>query len=184
MLKRLKQLFVLVCPFAAGAFAQVAIACTDPGTPHQISGNFSVDLYGPVDTRPGTYGHADYVIWNQPFQNVPAGCRVQILHISGDLIAWPMGATPAGTYAGVLVGANRTSMTGSTRAAWAADGCFFYYQHTVAGEPIRIPINQDITEGYLASDNTLAWKVAEWLNTTGLTIHMEITYSQVVFRYV
>lgn len=65
--------------------------CSDPGEPHAISGNFSVDLYGLVDTRPGTYGHADYVIWNQTFENVPAGCRVQILHIWGDLIAWPRG---------------------------------------------------------------------------------------------
>lgn len=73
-----------------------------------ISGNFSVDLYGPVDTGPGTYGHADYVIWNQTFQNVPARCRVQILHISGDFFAWPAGTTLVGASAGVLVAANRS----------------------------------------------------------------------------
>jgi len=36
----------------------------------------------------------------------------------------------------------------------------------------------------LDSDHVLNWKVAEFLNTTGLTIHMEVTFSQVIFRYV
>src|SRR5215831_2192864 len=124
MSKTIKQVFVAVCLFTGSAFAQ----CADPGTPHAITGDFSVELYGPVDTRPGTYGHADYVVWNQPFTNVPAGCRVQITHISGDFIAWTMGAVPAGTYAGVLVGAYSSAGTGSTRAAYAADGYFMYYQ--------------------------------------------------------
>jgi hypothetical protein len=48
----------------------------------------------------------------------------------------------------------------------------------------RIPFNQDVVEGYLASDNVLNWKAAEFLNTTGLFIHMEITFSQVMFKYV
>jgi hypothetical protein len=77
--------------FASAAFAQ----CTDTGTPHAITGNLAVELYGPVDTWQTTYGHADYVVWSQTFTNVPAGCRVQILHISGDFIAWAMGAVPA-----------------------------------------------------------------------------------------
>src|SRR5215471_14813654 len=68
MSKTIKQLFVVVCLFAGSAFAQ----CTDPGTSYAITGNFSVELYGPVDTRPGTYGHADYWVWQQPFTNVPA----------------------------------------------------------------------------------------------------------------
>jgi hypothetical protein len=176
----LKQLCVLVCLFAASAFAQ----CTAPATNHAITGNFTVELYGPVDTRPGTYGHADYVVWNQPFINVPAGCRVQILHISGDLMAWAMGAVPAGTNAGLLVGAYSSAGAGSTRAAYAADGFFIYYQAGAGAAPARIQFNQDVTEGYLSSDNTLNWKVAEFLNTTGFPIHMEVTFSQVVFRYV
>jgi hypothetical protein len=95
-----------------------------------------------------------------------------------------MGAVPAGTNAGVLVGAYSSAGAGSTRAAYAADGFFLYYQGGVGSAPIRIQFNQDVTEGYLASDNTLNWKVAEYLNTTGQAIHMEITFSQVVFRYV
>ena len=181
MSKTIKQLFVVVSLFAGSAFAQ----CRNPGTLHAITGNFSVELYGPVDTRLGTYGYADYVVWNQPFTNVPAGCRVQITHISADLISWAMGAVPAGTYAGVLVSAERTNYSGSTRAAYAADGCFMYYQHGVGNSNVaRIPFDQDVVGGYLASDNMLQWKVAEYLNTTGLTIHMEITFSQVIFRYV
>ena len=47
MSKTIKHLFVAVCLFAGSAFA----TCTDPGTPHAITGNLSVELYGPVDTR-------------------------------------------------------------------------------------------------------------------------------------
>lgn len=179
---------VVVClfagMFAGSGLAQVGVPCSDPGTPHAITGNFTVDLLGPVDTRPGTYGNADYVVWSQPFTNVPVGCRVQILHIDGDFTAWPMGTMAANGSAGVLVGAYRTSGAGSKYASYAADGYFFYYQHGTTGAPMRIPINQDVTEGYLDSDNTLNWNVAEFLNTTGQKIHMEITFSQVVFRYV
>ena len=109
---------------------------------------------------------------------------MQILRISGDLMSWSKGAVPAGTYAGVLVGAYSSAGTGSTRAAWAADGYSMYYQGGLAQNPIRLPFYQDVVEGYLASDNVLNWKVAEFLNTTGFPIHMEITFSQVVFKYV
>ena len=101
--------FVSVCLFAGAQ-------CADPGMPHAITRNFSSDLYGPVDTRPGTWGHADYWVLKQPFTNVPAGCRVEVLRISGDLMAWAKGAVPAGTYAGVLMGAYSSAGAGSTRA--------------------------------------------------------------------
>ena len=142
---------VLLALLASTAFAGSAFAqCTDPGTSHAITGNFSVELYGPVDTRPGTWGHADSWVWQQPFTNVPAGCRVQILRISGALISWSKGAVPAGTYAGVLVGAYSSAGTGSTRAAYAADGYFMYYQARLSNYPIRIPFNQDLVA-------TLSW---------------------------
>ena len=51
MLKTIEQSVVAVSLFAGLAFAQ----CSDPGTLHAITGNFSAELYGPVDTlRPGT----------------------------------------------------------------------------------------------------------------------------------
>ena len=80
---------------------------------------------------------------------------MEILRISGALISWSKGAVPAGTYAGVLMGAYSTAGTGSTRAAYAAAGYFMYYQAGLSNYPIRIPFNQDIVEGYLASDNVL-----------------------------
>jgi len=85
--------------------------------------------------------------------------------------------------ANAVAGANGAG-TSSTRAAYAADGYFMYYQGGLSQNAIRIPFNQDVIEGYLASDNTLNWKVAEFLNNTGFPIHMEITFSQVVFKYV
>ena len=59
-----------------------------------------------------------------------------------------------------------------------------YYQGGLSQYALRIPFNQDVVEGYLASDKFLNWKMAEFLNTTGFAIHMEITFSQVVFKYV
>jgi hypothetical protein len=106
------------------------------------------------------------------------------LHISADFISWAMGPVPDGTHAGVLVGAYSGAGNASTRAAFGADGCFMYYQDGVGNSNVaRIPFDQEVVEGYLAPDNTLLWKAAQFLNTTGFPIHMEITFSQVVFRY-
>ena len=65
-------------------------------------------------------------------------------------MAWSKGAVPGGTYPGVLVGAYSSAGTGSTRAAYAADGYFMYYQGGLSQCPIRIPLNQKVVEGGLA----------------------------------
>jgi hypothetical protein len=57
------------------------------------------------------------------------------------------------------VGAYSSAGPGSTRAAYAADGYLMYYQGALSNCPIRVPFYQDV-------------------------VHIEITFSQVVFRYV
>src|SRR5262249_47564594 len=100
------------CLLLIPALVSVALADCPLGT-HVCTGIFSADLYGPFASRPGTGGHADYVVKTLTFKNVPAGCRVQIVRIVGDFVAWPAGPVPDGTQAGVLVGAYRTSGSAS-----------------------------------------------------------------------
>lgn len=137
--------------------------------------NFSTDLLGPVDARPGTWGHADYSTWRIVFRP-PAGHRVRILRAHGDLVSWVRGA-PEDTYAGVLFGLQTTAPDGSTRADWAADNCMLYVQDAVTrGRPARTAFNADVRAGgLLEPDNVLIFKIAAWLNDTGQPIHSEVT---------
>jgi hypothetical protein len=151
-------------------------------TPHTTSGNFSADLKGPVDTRPSTWGTAEAVVKPVTF-TVPVGCRVQIMKVRGDFIAWPLGRVPPGTQAGVLIAMSTTKHDPSLLATYSEDTTFLYYQHGTQGEIARIPFNDVLDEVYLGEDGVLEMKMSDWLNCTSLTIHCEVTWT-LVFRYV
>ncbi len=147
-----------------------------------VATNNSTDLKGQPDTRPNTWGDADYAVHKVKF-NPPIGYRVRVHRVYGDFVAWPIGHTPKGTFAGVLWGLQSTQPDGSIYADLAADNTFVYVQHAVARKPIRIPVNYNTSAGgLLGPDHTLISKVAVWLNNTGLQIHMEPSFV-VVFKY-
>lgn len=137
--------------------------------------NVSTDLLGPVDTRPGTWGRADYSTWKITFRP-PAGHRVRILHAHGDLVSWVRNA-PEDTYAGVLLGFSTTGPEGSVRGDLLADACMLYVQDAVArGVPKRTAFNADVRAGgLLEPDNVLVVKIAAWLNSTENFIHSEVS---------
>lgn len=149
--------------------------------PFSISANFSADLFGPVDTRPNCWGHADFVTWPITFQ-VPAGYRVRILHARGDLLAWPKvlpGETPvpAGRYAGVLMGLQRSGES-TAPCDWCEDTAMLYIQAGLSDAPARAAFNDDVSAGgLLGPDHKLIVKVAAWLNTTERPIHIEPTFN-------
>src|SRR5262245_4421229 len=103
---------------------------------HTVSGNFPRDLYGPVDLRdpratactsgPCIWGNAEHAI--QPIKfNPPAGYRVRILTLRGDLVAWIKSLpgctpTPLESTAGVLGGFHITTSQGSVHCDLCADG--------------------------------------------------------------
>ena len=165
--------------------------------PHTVSGNFPRDLYGPVDTRmagmtcsvgPCIWGHADSDV--MPLQFFPpAGYRVRILGLRGDAIAWIKSlpgdpATPLESAAGILVGFQTTSSSGSAHCDYCADGCPLYLQDSVTEKTpkTRTPFVYDNLNMLLDPDNKLQLKVASFLNTTGKPIHIEATYT-VIYRF-
>jgi hypothetical protein len=150
--------------------------------PLSASGNFSADLLGQLDTRPGTWGNADVRLFDVTFQ-VPKGYRVRVLRTYGDFLAWPKGAVPSGKAAGVLFGLQTTAPEGSARIDWMADNTFLFVCTATNGTPVRAPFDFDTSAGgLLEPDHILRLKVASWLNDTGLEIHMEPTLT-IVYQY-
>lgn len=148
--------------------------------------NFPRDLYGQIDSRPGTWGHADADSLPITFKP-PAGYRVKILEITGDLLTWPVQTQqgdpppdPTG-YAGVLVGFSTTEAAGSVHADWFADNCLLYNQGSIHGlEANRISFSRTNVGRYLGPDSVLLLKISDWLNTIG-RLHLEAT---AVIRYI
>ncbi len=155
-----------------------------------VSGNFPRDLYGPVDTRNLTWGHAGAETLPIQF-NPPAGYRVRILKLRGDLTAWPRvlegeDPVPADRYAGVLLGFSTSSSAGAVECDYCAAGCMLYVQDAIhGGDAKRTPFDYDFTSErvLLDPDNLLNLKLAEFLNTTGYPIHLEGTYT-ITFEWV
>lgn len=149
---------------------------------YSVASNFATSIAGELDLRPYTWGTAGYHEWPLVFYP-PAGTRVRIVRLYGDLIAWPLGLPPEGTFAGVLVGFMNTGPEGSQIAYPAADNCMLYLQVGVGREPARADFDVDVSPGgLLREDNTLKVRLAVWLNTTGLPIHMETSFVA-VFKF-
>ena len=146
------------------------------------SANFSVDLYGTQDTRPGSWGCADFQEKTLTFSPTP-GRRVRITRIRGDLVAWvrsihSSAPTPPGTTAGVLLAFHDSNPEGSTLCDLCGDNTPIYVQDAVTERQpkTRAPFNV-VLDWLLPSDNKLILKLASWLNDTGQPIHMEATFT-------
>lgn len=177
-------------------------ACSDAGTLRRLAGNFETNLLGPVDSAPETWGSAAFVVHPLTF-TPPPGCRVEIVRVIGDLIGWPLGTVPAGTQAGILVAIAPTPATATTSlfsqsqsmksgrvrrrssvwADFADDGCMLYHQVGTDGPPARLAFDEKIVSGILNTDNVLNFTMSDWLNNTGLTVHMEVTFV-IWFRFI
>jgi hypothetical protein len=155
---------------AVGLYAQDCIR-----RPCVAATNFADDLLGPVDTRPGCWGRADYAIHRITFRP-PEGYRVRILRASGDLVSWARGRIARGAAFGVLLGLQTTAPEGSVRADLAADNTMLYVQDTASTKPTTRTFNEDVSAGSLLEpDHVLIVKLAAWLNETERAIHMEAT---------
>jgi len=118
----------------------------------------------------------------------PAGYRVRILRLRGDLISWPRvlkGEAPvaAGSYAGVLLSFHSTGSGDSERCDYCADNHMVYVQDALSDKPVRTPYDMDTTiGGVLSADHKLNITIAGWLNTTGYPLHIEPTFT-VEYRF-
>lgn len=166
-------------------------ACDPIKQPCSTAFNFSYDLMGTQDSRPGTWGTAGSQVYKLTFK-VPSGYRVRILHVYGDFVFWPRG-TPApdandnivGHAVGILFGLSSTAADGS---AWvegggASDGCMLYLQGSSKGEKDRLAFDIDThVGGLLEPDGVLVVKAAVWLNTLQLAVHAEPS-GVIVFQF-
>ena len=149
--------------------------------PYSAPANFSADLYGPVDTRPATWGNAEAQTWQLQFFP-PAGYRVRILSIDGDLVAFPKvlpggDPVPDGTYAGVLLGFQVNGPATEPWCDYCAGSTMIYVQSALDSHPVtRAFSRKTAIDGLLASDHILYIKVASWLNTFGVPVHLEPTF--------
>lgn len=151
--------------------------------PFSIATNIPYDAMGTPDTRPNTWGDAGYQMTPIHFTEVPAGYRVRILRVYGDFISWPRGVVEPGEFAGTLWGLQTTAPDGSTRADLAADNCMAYLQQGIGAAPVRAAYDLDTAAGgLLGFDSTLNVKEAVFLNTTGLVIHSEASFT-IVYDY-
>ena len=146
-----------------------------------VSGNFPRDLYGDVDTRNLTWGHADSATLDIQFYP-PAGYGVVITGLKGDLIAFPRiddetTILKPNRYAGVLMGFWATG-SDPYQCAFCAPGYLLYIQDSIstAVDKTRAPYNYQ-TAQVLGPDHVLHLKIAEYLNTMGVPIHVEGTYT-------
>jgi hypothetical protein len=170
--------------FSVYLFAQPAPGPIKSKTPivavpevHSSSANFTADLMGVPDTRPGTWGNQGQVTWSITFKP-PTGKRTRILHVDGDFLVWPPKPIVPGSSAGVLLALSSTAPGGSIYGTWMADNTFLYLQVATMGQPSRAAYDRDVKDGgLLMPDNTMIIKVAVWLNTTGTALHMEPTFT-------
>ena len=154
------------------------------------SSNYSVDLLGADDNRQDTWGKSGVFTASIAFPQVPAGYRVRILRVYGNLTAVVKTAlstdetTPDRLKSGVLVGFLTNAGDGSPSCVPCADNTMLYLQGWVVGErATTLPFDTNVTVGgLLAPDNILRVRVATWLNTTGKPIHIEPSFT-VVYHY-
>jgi hypothetical protein len=170
----MKAILILLSATALLAQSQT---CTTIA-PCALSTNVPFDSAGTTDMRPGTWGNAASVSLSIPFLMVPAGYKVRIIRVYGDVVAWPHGEIVAGAFSGILSGLTNTTPNQSPFApsGLGSAGCFLYFQDRVGANGSRIAIDiPNIKNGLLNADNVLILKQAVWLNETGAPIHMETT---------
>jgi len=162
---------------------------TTMSQPRQFATNFSADLFGPLDTRPDTWGHADYHVWTIEMKNVPPLHRVRVLRVFGDVVSYVR--QPSDKTAGTLFGLATTApdgnigMDGVQRCDYCALNTMLYVQDYVGptGGGGKRPFDYTVADaGLLERDHKLLVKVAAWLNETNQPVHIEPTFN-VVYRY-
>jgi hypothetical protein len=153
--------------------------------PYSTAVNFSIDLAGTPDTRPGTWGNTAFA-QNLTTFTPSSGLRVRVLRIYGDFIGFPKDGIPAaGSSCEVGWGLKSTAPDGSTRLSTGYDNSFVWLQNVItsAVPSCRASFDHAVeVGGLLESDHVMISQTFVALNTTGLTIHMEPTFT-VVYQF-
>jgi hypothetical protein len=150
--------------------------------PFSTALNFAVDLAGIPDTRPGTWGNAASA-QNLVTFSPPAGYVVRVLRVYGDFIGFPKSGTPAAdTSCEIGWGLKTTAPDGSALVSTGYDNSFVWLQNVVnsSAPACRAAFDHVVeTGGLLPADNKMISQTFVGLNTTGLTIHLEPTFTMI-----
>ena len=154
--------------------------------PFQTTLNHSVDVTGKPDKRPSSWGLSQAV----PIRlkvTAPTGCRVRILRVAGDLVAWPKTGTMTGAqYAEVGWGLNTSLDDGSKYVSYLDDPSAMAFDNscawvqdslTATHGSSRISFDRDVSACGLLKDGTFISQTFVALNTSGLAIHLEPTFT-------
>ena len=154
--------------------------------PFHTTLNHSIDVTGKPDRRPTNWGLSQPV----PIRlkvTAPAGFRVRILRVAGDLVAWPKTGTMTGAqYAEVGWGLNTSLNDGSKYvsypddpAAMAFDNSCAWVQDSLTAThgSSRISFDRDVSACGLLKDGAFISQTFVALNTSGLAIHLEPTFT-------
>lgn len=153
--------------------------------PYSTTTNFSIDLCGVPDTRPTTWGTADSAR-NEIRFTPPIGYQVRIMRVSGDFVYWPKSGTMApGTSAEVGWGLKTTAPDGAMHVSNSYDNTMAWIQGAFlpGGPSTRIAFDVDThIGGLLLPDNILVSQTFVAINTSGLVMHMEPTFT-IIYRF-
>jgi hypothetical protein len=177
--------------FVVLLFVSIGAASAQTQGPFQSTSNISADITGVPDKRPGGWGlhQADPVRLKI---TAPAGYRVRILEVAGDLVAWPKSGTiQGGQYAEVGWGLNTSLKDGSRfmsypddPAAIAYDNCIIWVQDVLTSGhgTVRVPFDRKYDNVFLNDTGVFYTQPFVALNTSGLQIHLEPTVT-VTYRF-
>lgn len=150
--------------------------------PYSTALNFSIDLAGSPDTRPGAWGNAGFA-QNITTFSPPPGYRVRVLRTYGNFIGFPKsGVVAEGKSCEVGWGLKTTAPDGSAHASTGYDNSFVWLQDVITNPSPSCSVVFDFDVhigGLLQADHKLISQTFVALNTTGLTIHMEPTFTMV-----
>lgn len=162
--------------------ASSTTSCTQTSPCDSGSINLAWDSAGTAcPSGPGMWGNCASVRFPLTFQGVPSGQKIVVTRFYGDVIGWASTAVTPGHHAGILWGAwnsNTPSNTvddGSTLVANSS--CSWYDQGSVSSGDFTVLFDRPNLNWPLAGDNMLTVQLAEFLNNTGASIHVELTFN-------
>jgi len=169
--------------------AALCVSCLSAQTYRTNTSNFAYELKGTANGGPGLWGAAT------SYQNLivfhpPPGYHVRILWLSGDVVAWPSQniRVPDGTRVEIGWGLKDTGpditpdVNYDNSSATPYRGTFLWLQGELdwINQYLRLPFDRQINV-VLGSDNAMVCQPFVALDTTGVAIHIEPTFT---FTYV
>jgi len=159
----------------------VATNCTATSPCSSGSINLAWDSTGTPCVGSGLWGNCSYIRFPLTFEGVPKGDHIVIERFWGDTIAWTSAPVSPGHHVGFLWGAwnsnalSNTVMDGNTLMANSSSE--WYDQGSVSSGDFTVLFDRPNLNWPLAGDNTLTVQVAEFLNNTGASLHLELTFT-------